>query len=295
MTSFALHIDCDPLSVYGREYGIDVDRPELVYRQALPAFLDVFRAASVRATFFVIGEELVREDCREFCRRATAEGHAIGNHTQTHPVTFGSLTAAGRKAEIEAAHRIISEATGYRPIGFRAPGYCLRADVVTTLAALGYAYDSSALPGPATAMMAVFLRVKRGLRDKSFGVWSNLFASRRERMLSDGLVEVPIATMPWLRLPVHTTFVYQLGPTYLRVGLFLLNHARGHHVLLFHAIDLLDHPDRERLANHLIPMRWTFAERLGLVRDMVSAVASRCVQTEARYAASAAATGVVAG
>jgi peptidoglycan/xylan/chitin deacetylase (PgdA/CDA1 family) len=51
--------------------------------------LDVLRERDVRATFFVVGEDLARPGARAILERATAEGHWIGNHTMTHGMQFG--------------------------------------------------------------------------------------------------------------------------------------------------------------------------------------------------------------
>lgn len=48
-----------------------------------PAVLSLLREHGARATFFVVGEQV--EKFPELARRIAAEGHTIGNHTQTHP------------------------------------------------------------------------------------------------------------------------------------------------------------------------------------------------------------------
>jgi peptidoglycan/xylan/chitin deacetylase (PgdA/CDA1 family) len=51
--------------------------------------LDILGGAGVRATFFVIGEKLVRPEAAALMRGAHGAGHWIGNHTLTHSVAFG--------------------------------------------------------------------------------------------------------------------------------------------------------------------------------------------------------------
>src|SRR5512142_1951002 len=48
-----------------------------------PEVLDILKRESVRATFFVCGNML--EAHPELGRRIVAEGHVLGNHTETHP------------------------------------------------------------------------------------------------------------------------------------------------------------------------------------------------------------------
>lgn len=51
--------------------------------------LDVLRARGLRATFFPIGEKVVRPGGVDLLRRARDEGHWVGNHTWTHSVPLG--------------------------------------------------------------------------------------------------------------------------------------------------------------------------------------------------------------
>jgi peptidoglycan/xylan/chitin deacetylase (PgdA/CDA1 family) len=59
----------------------------------------VLAARGLKATFFVVGEQLRKH--RSLAARARAEGHWIGNHTLTHPRPLGE-TGEGARREIEA-------------------------------------------------------------------------------------------------------------------------------------------------------------------------------------------------
>jgi peptidoglycan/xylan/chitin deacetylase (PgdA/CDA1 family) len=52
--------------------------------------LDVLDEHAVRTTFFVVGNDLVKPGRREIVADAKRRGHAIGNHTLTHSVQFGT-------------------------------------------------------------------------------------------------------------------------------------------------------------------------------------------------------------
>ncbi|MDO5623736.1 MAG: polysaccharide deacetylase family protein [Pseudomonadota bacterium] len=83
-----------------------------------PHVLDMLDAAGMRATFFCIGEQVQRHPAlaREIVRR----GHALENHTQTHPHAF-SLHGPRRMArEVAAAQRTLAEVAGRAPRFFRA-------------------------------------------------------------------------------------------------------------------------------------------------------------------------------
>jgi peptidoglycan/xylan/chitin deacetylase (PgdA/CDA1 family) len=84
-----------------------------------PQVLDILRRHNVRATFFVIGSNVDAHPA--LARRIVAEGHMIGNHTQTHP-DLTRLSAAQIAGQVDAATGSILRATGTRPCFFRGPG-----------------------------------------------------------------------------------------------------------------------------------------------------------------------------
>ncbi|HEY4681889.1 MAG TPA: polysaccharide deacetylase family protein [Candidatus Acidoferrales bacterium] len=83
-----------------------------------PALLDLLDRHEAKATFFLVGR-FVRQH-PELAREVAARGHALGNHTQTHPNLFWKGT--GRIArELEECHRAIEEVCAVRPRLFRPP------------------------------------------------------------------------------------------------------------------------------------------------------------------------------
>jgi len=80
--------------------------------------LDVLREKDVKATFFLCGAAVERYP--ELARRIVAEGHALGNHTWSHPY----LHLKSREtiaAEIDRTQAVIERVTGVRPRYFRPP------------------------------------------------------------------------------------------------------------------------------------------------------------------------------
>jgi peptidoglycan-N-acetylglucosamine deacetylase len=85
-----------------------------------PHVLDALAARGLRATFFVVGEQLAR--ARGLAERAHAEGHWIGNHTWTHRAPFGRLDdASAPHREIERTQALIGGLAHpdrlFRPVG----------------------------------------------------------------------------------------------------------------------------------------------------------------------------------
>jgi peptidoglycan-N-acetylglucosamine deacetylase len=72
--------------------------------------LDVLGERGLRATFFVVGSDLLRDGRRELAERAAREGHWHGNHTMTHSIQFGnSDDPTLPEREIGEAQRILAD------------------------------------------------------------------------------------------------------------------------------------------------------------------------------------------
>jgi len=81
-------------------------------------YLDLLAANNVKATFFVIGEHAERHP--EIVRRIVAEGHAIGNHTYSHPHR-AMLSARQMADDIRRGAQVIQGICGIAPNLYRPP------------------------------------------------------------------------------------------------------------------------------------------------------------------------------
>jgi peptidoglycan-N-acetylglucosamine deacetylase len=68
------------------------------YPVLTPLLLDVLRDLDVKATFFLIGDDV--EQFPELTVRTSREGHEIADHTLTHPAHFDALSAEQVRAEL---------------------------------------------------------------------------------------------------------------------------------------------------------------------------------------------------
>lgn len=91
-----------------------------------PDVLRLLREHGAKATFFVVGAQVAKHP--ELARQIAAEGHTLGNHTQTHPSTrFWRATPAETAAEIDGcvAALLLSNTPFERyfrpPVGIRNP------------------------------------------------------------------------------------------------------------------------------------------------------------------------------
>ncbi len=80
--------------------------------------LKLLQQHRVPATFFQIGQNVARFP--EISRQVIAEGHEVGNHSQTHP-NFALRPPSFIAAEFSRAQHTIAEVTGHTPTLVRAP------------------------------------------------------------------------------------------------------------------------------------------------------------------------------
>lgn len=83
-----------------------------------PKLLDLLAAHHIKATFFVIGQNVA--DHPEIVRRAAREGHEIGNHSWSHPY-LAKMSDDNARRELRRTDDAIKNATGTRPSLMRPP------------------------------------------------------------------------------------------------------------------------------------------------------------------------------
>jgi len=83
-----------------------------------PAILDVLKRHGVKATFFMIGEQVVAYP--ELARRVYAEGHEIGNHSYTHP-NMAHVGEDRVRLELATTQRAFEAVLGRSALLFRPP------------------------------------------------------------------------------------------------------------------------------------------------------------------------------
>ena len=79
-----------------------------------PVLLEGLRKRGVRATFFVVGENVEKGENAQILREMSADGHLIGNHTYNH-VQLDKISKEAAKEEIETTNQKIFEITGVYP------------------------------------------------------------------------------------------------------------------------------------------------------------------------------------
>ncbi len=83
-----------------------------------PKLLDLLAAHHIKATFFVIGENVAEHS--EIVARAAREGHEIANHSWSHP-NLGKMSGDSVRSQLQRTDDAIQNATGKRPTLMRPP------------------------------------------------------------------------------------------------------------------------------------------------------------------------------
>ena len=225
--------------------------------QVVPRILETLDRCGQRITFFIVGQDATMESNRAALKSIADAGHEIANHSFMHEPWLHLYSREQIHQEIRDAENAIAAVTGKTTQGFRGPGFSTSPLVRDVLAERGYAYDASIFPsalGP-VARLFFFLNSKLSAEEKAqrkglYGKFSDAFGTLKPFVWENGLMEVPVTTMPLLRLPMHTTYLMFLAQKSEWLAKFYWNTAvtlcrvRGvAPSLLLHPTDFLDEQD----------------------------------------------------
>lgn len=219
----AVHVDLDGVHQIFRAHGRTYrGQGDPIFASGMDGMLELFANTGVRATLFVIAEDVRDASKRAALAQAVAQGHELASHTITHPNLLRS-SRAEKERELGDSKTIIEDALGVSVNGFRAPGYAIDQEALGILADAGYEYDSSVF---ATATFEKRLgrprhELRQPLRFDALG----------------GIVELPLPGPVLLSSPIGPSFALAFGmPAF--YGAMALAAARGRPaVLLYHLID----------------------------------------------------------
>ena len=108
----------EEVKLSGKEKAIALtfdDGPEPPYTQQV---LEILKKNNIKATFFVIGQNL--KAYPQLGQKIVADGHALANHTWSH--TYRHFSPSGAANEIEKTTALIYKTTGVKTSIFRPPG-----------------------------------------------------------------------------------------------------------------------------------------------------------------------------
>ena len=113
-----LRVEARPKLPVNPPYCVAITFDDGPHPDRTPRLLDLLAARNIRATFFVTGINAQRYP--HLLRRMINEGHAIGNHTTTHPY-LTTLTESNVIAEVRGCQDAIVAAANVPPSVIRPP------------------------------------------------------------------------------------------------------------------------------------------------------------------------------
>jgi peptidoglycan/xylan/chitin deacetylase (PgdA/CDA1 family) len=288
----SLSLDLDNKWSYMKTHGdAGWDRFPSYLDVVIPRVLAVLAERRLKITFFVVGQDAAIESNGAALRSIAAAGHEVANHSFHHEPWLHLYSKEKLAAELTRAEDAIEAATGRRPHGFRGPGYSFSQALLAELAARGYEYDASTFPtflGP-LARAYYFLhsrlsREQRSDRKQLFGKFSEGFRPLRPYMWPDlpqPLVEIPVTTMPLLKLPIHVSYLLYLSQfsqtlasVYFRLGLLLCRMTGVQPSILLHPLDFLGCDDEPELS-YFPAMKMPSSKKLAIVADAIDQLAAQ--------------------
>lgn len=220
-----IHVDLDGASaIYAIHGWYFPHERDTLFESGLLNTLEILDSMDLKATMFVIAQDLQDARKRELIEEAVKQGHEIASHSLTHR----RLPALGRdeqRREIFESRERISKVLGVDVIGFRAPYFDIDQRMLELMVAAGYVYDSSIV---ANHRVAHKLGVGR-LRGVYYYRFNNCH-----------LLELPLPSYGSLPFPFHPSYSLVLGTWYFRTGLRRFRQTDMPFVLLFHLTDMAD-------------------------------------------------------
>lgn len=248
----SVSLDLDNLWAYLKTHGDPAweARPSFL-PTAVPRLLELFGEHDLTTTVFVVGADAERDDGAAAVAAVAAAGHEVANHSYGHEPWLHRYSPAELEAELSRTEDAIMAAGAPRPVGFRGPGYSITPALLRLLERRGYTYDATTLPtwiGPLARAYHNRSAPAGAQSDELFGPVSDVRSPIHAYRWGDanGLVELPVTTMPLVRLPIHGSYLlqlHQISPR-LATGWFALAlrlcRARGvQPSLLLHPTDVL--------------------------------------------------------
>lgn len=261
----SLSIDLDNEWAYLKAHGDPAWQQYGSYLDvAVPRLLGVLADRRIQGTFFLVGEDAVREPNHAPLRSIADAGHEIANHTMAHEPWLHRYSMAEFADEVERAELAIGRATGQRTVGFRGPGFSLSTQCLKVLMHRGYLYDASTLPtliGP-IARAYYFATGQFGAEQRRrlkhlFGGWRDGLRPIRPYRWHHGdqsLIELPVTTFPGIRTPIHFSYINYLAGYSRRAAVGYFASAIGlcrrlgvEPSILLHPLDVLSGTEVPRL------------------------------------------------
>ena len=261
----SISLDLDNKWSYMKTHGDAGWEEYPTYLPALiPYVLEILKQRQLKITFFVVGLDAAQDINKNFLRSLSDNGHEIGNHSYNHEPWLHKYSYDKVLHEIGTTDELIKTVTGYKPIGFRGPGFNFSRGTLQALSELGYQYDASLLPtfmGPIARMYYLWTakldKSEKEKREALFGSWKlGMFPIKPFlwELPQGHILEIPVTTMPIFKVPIHLSYVIylatysrKLAEVYIKMSLRLCRICKVEPSFLLHPLDFLDKNDAPEL------------------------------------------------
>jgi peptidoglycan/xylan/chitin deacetylase (PgdA/CDA1 family) len=258
---------------------------------AVPRIMACLRKRGLTSTVFVVGKDATIEHHRDLLRSIAEAGHEIANHSFLHEPWLGLYSVEDLRAELASTEEWLERVTGQVPVGFRAPAFGISESVARELVRRGYLYDASTFPTVLGPLARRYFLSRIGdlgpeeLRKRQYlygTVWDGFkpLMPYRWRVAGKDLIEIPVTTLPALRVPFHVSYIMylsmvstRLALAYFRTALRLCRLSGITPSILLHPLDFLGSED--------IAERFFFPA-MGLPRERKLAVVNRVLDIVAQ-------------
>lgn len=170
-------------------------------REGNEHLLEILKKFGIKATFFITGYFAEREERQ--VKKIVSQGHEIASHGYSH--NYRVHPNIDLKEDVKKSKDVLEEITGLKIFGFRAPQLQFSFRLLKVLGKLGFKYDSSLHP----ALVPGFYNNSR-------------YPLYPYKPFNLDIKEIPIAAMPYLRLPIGWIWLRNLGCWWTNIGIKLL-------------------------------------------------------------------------
>ncbi len=288
----SLSLDLDNQWSYMKTHGDPAwqDHPSY-FDVAVPRILEFLAARKLTITFFIVGQDAALDRNRAAIAAIAQAGHEIGNHSFLHEPWLHLYSEQDLERELERAEISIQAATGARPVGFRGPGFSLSATTLEVLARRGYEYDCTVFPNALNPLARAYFfatsrlsKEEKEQRKALFGTFADAFRPVkpfRWKLRGRELLEIPVTTMPLMKIPVHLSYILYLSKysrlaarAYWRAALAMFRLTGTTPSILLHPLDFLGREDCPALS--FFPgMDLRLDHKLHLVGDVIGTLMKR--------------------
>lgn len=284
----SLSLDLDNLWSYMKTHGdTGWESFPSYFDIVVPRILSFLEKHDKKITFFVVGQDAALQKNHAALQSIADAGHEIGNHSFNHEPWLHLYTEQQIVADLTQAQEHIEQVTGQKPVGFRGPGFSLSLSVLRVLTQRGYYYDASTLPTFLGPLARAYYFMTAKLDPEEMKVRKLLFGELRDGLKplrpyrwkidgrNDGIIEIPVTTMPILKIPFHISYIlyiYRFSPvlarTYFRIAMILCRLTHVSPSLLLHPLDFLGCNDIKELS-FFPAMNLHAEEKLHLIDDIL--------------------------